>query len=768
MESKLARLHFFAAIIGLSFLPVGYAADLGIKPGDQVVRVDVTTAEGLKLLESMDLDIWSHEIGVGPLDVYVTPEDLKRLDQAGFTYRVLNPDVHRARQKEEQAYQRHIEQAARGLATSFDSYLPLAEIETYIGSLVAARPDLCEVIDIGDSADGNDIDDILVLHITGAGAGPKPGVFYHSLIHAREWITAPVVLYLATHLVENYDTDPCVQALVDQTDFYLAPCVNPDGYEHTWSTYRMWRKNRKNNGDGTYGVDLNRNFGYQWGAIPGGGSSGSTNSDTYRGPSPFSELETQAIRDFVLAHPNITAYMDYHSYSQLLMWPWGYTPSLTPDNAKFSAVGNKMQQLIEAVHGTYYEPGPVNTTIYQANGVSIDWAYAPPPDGAGRFPFTIELRDSGEFGFVLPPEQILPTCEENLPGILYLSRWASSGILLDLQGPAPPQFVAGQATPISVTLNSAQENYVAGSGLLHYRFSPADSYSTTPLVLQSGTMYVGTLPAGVCGQTAEFYFTASGDGGYSAVDPCGAPTNVYSAPVELADPTAELAYSYTLTTNPGWTLGTGWAYGDPTGSCGDPQNGFTGTNVLAYNLSGCYGDGIPARYATTTAIDCSNLVNTQLRFRRWLGLESSQYDHASIQASNNGTTWTTIWDYVGPTIGETSWSLQTHDISAVADEQATVYIRWVMGPSDGGVFGCGWNIDDVEILGADATPCAEFALGDVNNDTFVDALDIGSFTEALLQWPTVTQQQTCSADIDGVCGVTMEDVEPFVQLLVGN
>lgn len=761
MISRLARFHIFPAFISLWFVSAGQAADLGIKPGDQVVRVEVTTAEQLAELESMELDIWSHEIGVGPLDVYVTPEDRKRLDKAGFTYKVLNPDVWRSRQNEVESYRRHIEDAARGLATPFDSYLPLTDIVTYINALAAARPDLCEVIDIGNTIQGRDI---WVLRITGTGADPKPGVFYHGLIHAREWITAPVVLYLAKYLVDNYDTDPCVQALVDQTDFYLAPCVNPDGYEYTWTTYRMWRKNRKLNGDGTYGIDLNRNFGYQWGALPGGGSSGSPGSDTYRGPSPFSELETQAIRDFVVAHPNINGYMDYHSYSQLLLWPWGYTPSLSPDNATFAAVGDIMQQLIQGVHGAYYEPGPANTTIYQANGVSVDWAYG----NEGILAYTIELRDTGAFGFLLPPEQIVPTCEENLPAILYLSRWASTGVLLDLLDDAPTLLESGQSTAFSVTINSAQESYVPGSGLLHYRFSSADPFSTTPLVLQSGTTYVGTLPAGPCGATAEYYFSASGSDGYTAFEPCGAPNVLYSAPIVLVPPTS-VAVSINMNSNPGWTLGTGWAYGDPTGSCGDPQNGYTGSNVLGYNLSGCYTNSIgTVRYVTTTAIDCSNLIHTQLRFRRWLGMEASQYDKANVQASNDGTTWTTIWDFVGPTFNDASWTLQSYDISAIADQQATVYIRWGLGPTDGGVVGCGWNIDDVEILGAEANPCAGFALGDVNNDTFVDALDVGAFAETILQWPSVTQQQNCAADIDGVCGVTMEDLELFVQLLLGS
>jgi len=426
-----------------------------------------------------------------------------------------------------------------------------------------------------------------------------------------------------------------------------------------------------------------------------------------------------------------------------------------------------MQQLIQGVHGTYYEPGPVNTTIYAANGVSIDWEYG----AAGRFPFTIELRDAGEFGFELPADQILPTCEENLPAILYLSRWASSGILVDLQSSVLQQLVAGQTTPVSVTIVSAQENYVGGSGLLHYRFNPTDAYSTTPLVFQSGTTYVGTLPAAGCGQTAEYYFTASGNGGYSAVLPCDVPTNVYSASVVLAPPTPQVVDSFNMNTNPGWTYSSGWAFGVPasaSGNCADPNSGYTGSNVIGYNLNGCYANNIPVRYVTTTAINCADLISTQLRFRRWLGVESSQYDHANIQISTNGSTWTDIWNFTGPTLTETSWSLQSYDISAIADEQATVYIRWGMGPSDGGLTYFGWNIDDVEILGAPAHACVSYLVGDVNGDSKVDALDVGPFINVLLAPQLASLQQTCEADINGVCGVTMEDVEPFVQLLLGS
>src|SRR5262249_4958448 len=147
--------------------------------------------------------------------------------------------------------------------------------------------------------------------------------------------------------------------------------------------------------------------------------------------------------------------------------------------------------------------------------------------------------------------------------------------------------------------------------------------------------------------------------------PCGAPSTFFTAPI--AQNNVQTLYSFPLDTNPGWTLGTGWAFGHPTGTCGDPSNGYTGTNVYGYNLSGCYTNNIAVRYLTTTPFDCSNKSDVTLRFRRWLGVEESYYDHAIIQASNDNTNWTTVWEHAGQTLTETAWSLQTVDISSVAD-----------------------------------------------------------------------------------------------------
>ncbi len=738
-----------ASILTLAYTATGLrAADLSIKPGDQVIAVDVRDVTQLQTLIDLDLDIWSHEFGVGAIDVHVSIGERAELQKAGFTWKIKNADLMAERNRE-------LAELAVRNAGDFTSYKDLAGIVAYINGLAAVRPDLCTVINYGTSVQGRPL---YVLKVTGPNPGPKPAVLYHGLIHAREWITGPVSLYLAEHLVNNYDTDPCIANLVNSMEFYIIPCVNPDGYSYSWTNTRLWRKNRRNNG-GSFGVDLNRNFGYQWG-FDNSGSSGTANSDTYRGPSGFSEPETAAIRDFVLAHPNIKAYMDYHSYSQLLMWPWGYTPSLTPDNNKFAAIGNHMNALISNFYGIGYIAGPTNTTIYPANGVSIDWAYGV----AGKFAYTIELRDTGSFGFELPADQITPTCQENLPAILYLSRHASSGVLLDLNGNAPTAIAAGSPTAIGFTVNNAQENYV--SGLAYYRFNAGDAYSSVPLVFVSGSTYSATIPAGLCGQTLQFYATASGSGGYLASAPCNAPTAVYSAPVLNITPPATI-YNYNMSVNPGWTTQGQWAYGTPTGSCGDPSSGFTGSQVYGYNLNGCYADNIATtQYLKTTAINCSGLTGVTLRFRRWHGQESSQWDHSNIQASNDNVNWTNVWSYSGPTFTETSWSLQTYNISTAADNKPTVYIRWGMGTSDTNTNSCGWNIDDVEIIGSASLICSGTLLGDVNNDTKVDGQDIAEFVRVLLNPIAATNQETCSADVNQNCGVTMEDVDPFVALLL--
>jgi hypothetical protein len=165
---------------------------------------------------------------------------------------------------------------------------------------------------------------------------------------------------------------------------------------------------------------------------------------------------------------------------------------------------------------------------------------------------------------------------------------------------------------------------------------------------------------------------------------------------------AEVIVSFPLDVDPGWTTEGQWEFGVPLGGgshCYDPTSGHTGTNVYGYNLSGDYADNIPAYYLTTTALDCSGYNNVSLNFWRWLGVESASYDHATVEVSNDGSIWSTVWDHTGGSFCDGAWIECDYDISSVADDQSTVYIRWTMGPTDVSVTYPGWNIDDICLLG---------------------------------------------------------------------
>jgi len=174
------------------------------------------------------------------------------------------------------------------------------------------------------------------------------------------------------------------------------------------------------------------------------------------------------------------------------------------------------------------------------------------------------------------------------------------------------------------------------------------------------------------------------------------------AEVDIRVGELRLIQAFSLDSDPGWATTGLWAFGQPTGAgsrSDDPTAGFTGSNVYGYNLNGDYEHNLSERTLTTAAIDCSGFEGVEVSFRRWLGVEVAPYDHARLEASHDGTSWTTIWDHTGAAINESAWSLQTYDIASVADNQPTVFLRWVMGRTDAGVAYHGWNIDDVEVTG---------------------------------------------------------------------
>lgn len=193
-------------------------------------------------------------------------------------------------------------------------------------------------------------------------------VLYTALHHAREPNSLSQMIFYMWYLLENYATDPEIQHLVNNLELYFIPCVNPDGYIYNETTnpdgYGYWRKNRRDNGDGTYGVDLNRNYGYFWGNDDIGSSS-ITNSQTYRGPAPFSEPETRAVRDFCRERDFVFTF-NYHTSGNLLIYPWAYNDS--PADSAFIKYAQLFTRYNNYTYGTSSQ-----TVGYYVNGSSDDW-----------------------------------------------------------------------------------------------------------------------------------------------------------------------------------------------------------------------------------------------------------------------------------------------------------------------------------------------------------------------------------------------------------
>lgn len=208
--------------------------------------------------------------------------------------------------------------------------------------------------------------------------------------------------------------------------------------------------------------------------------------------------------------------------------------------------------------------------------------------------------------------------------------------------------------------------------------------------------YASSLPAGV--HLAAIHFTNTtnhvGDTIHYAIACVGTPTKAFDWPLNTAP-------------SPAWNMQGSWAWGQPTGQGGeygnpDPTSGYTGNNVLGYNLSGDYANKMAESHLTSTALDCTGRYGLRLQFWRWLGVEQPSYDHAYVRASRDGVHWTPLWEN-STTITDAAWTFMDLDISAIADNQPTVYLRWTMGATDAGWRYCGWNIDDIEVNGFTAS-----------------------------------------------------------------
>ncbi len=274
------------------------------------------------------------------------------------------------------------------------NYHNYAEMVADIQAFAAAHPALVHVFSMGTSYEGRDLIGVRISNDATDNLS-EPGAFYVGQHHAREHLTVEVVLSVMHMFLEK----PQLMDLVNTRQIYIVPSLNPDGAEYDIATgnYQFWRKNRQPNAQ-AIGTDNNRNYSYRWGCC--GGSSGNGGSDTYRGPSALSTPEDADLADFMVAHPNVHAAISYHSYGDLILYPYGYTYEDIPedmdpvDHATFLAMGAEM----ERTAGYHAQQ---SSDLYITDGDFNDFMYGE----LGRYPITIEL--SG--GTFYPPDEFIPS-----------------------------------------------------------------------------------------------------------------------------------------------------------------------------------------------------------------------------------------------------------------------------------------------------------------------------------------------------------------------
>ena len=654
----------FALVLNLSL----WGAALG---GPALVRI--YTEDVPELIRAGIRDI-THVDPKGRFVEAVVPEDRLSL-LARYTYEFKVPDLEARWKAWKEA----------GILVDFGPYYTYAEAIAKMDTLHARYPNIVsEKWVIGQSIQGRDIYAFRISDNPEMDED-EPAVLLDAVTHAREPGGLSTVFGFVDYLVERYGTDPEITWLIDNREIYIIPIINPDGYVYNeQNSHGRWRKNmRDNDNDGVFeedydGVDLNRNFGYMWG-YDNTGSSPYPGDQTYRGTGPFSEPETQAVRELTDSVRPVLA-LNYHTYSNLLIFPWGYVNQPTPDQALFEA----MSQIMTAVNGyTYGRPAQL---LYPVNGEINDWMYGEQTEKPKVFSWVPEV---GEAFWQPDTNIILEQIAENIPMNLYVVR--AAGLYLDaLEVSFTDQSGSGYLEPgdtvsveISVRNLSPAETGEGITGVLR-----ALSAEVIPMDSTTNFGDIGPFPTGTASNTDPLTFRIDENaqlGTIISMELLLTDGNGYAQPLVLSTwvggPTALFADDFESGTG-NWTT-TQW--GLSTNYAHSPTHSFTDSP---------YGDyGNNAFYTATlaTPLDLSQATVAYLTFWGRYEIESG-YDFGYVQASTDGLNWTTLASFTGT---RTNFQKDSIDLSDFVGEP-TVYLRFVL-ESDFSVTRDGWYVDDVTV-----------------------------------------------------------------------
>lgn len=338
----------------------------------------------LRISRSMhvdDFDVWHRTVAPKLVCVLFTfiqseyveglasPATRERLRDAGVDFEVVQADIPGAlRNESELAHEyrrfRVADEDEFDEDEFFEDYRPYAHFKQYCEYLQREYSSLAQCVKIGKSVEKRDI---VALRITKGSRGDKKQVYVQGLQHAREWISAATVMYVADRLVKDQAKDGKVKQLLKDVEFLIVPVLNPDGYHHSYMRNRFWRKNRAS----PEGVDLNRNWDARFGGV---GASSSPRHDNYCGPRAFSEPESRAARDFINDNPRIALGFDVHSYGQYILRPYGFTRTRPPLYDTYIEIGDGMKGAIKDAEGLTYTHQSARD-LYPVSGTAGDWMY---------------------------------------------------------------------------------------------------------------------------------------------------------------------------------------------------------------------------------------------------------------------------------------------------------------------------------------------------------------------------------------------------------
>ncbi len=667
---------------------------------------------GLLRLQRLDLDLLSLSLAEGEATLLVTEAEMELIRGVRLTPEVLVDDL-------EDYYARRLAAGAAedNAGVGYGQWLnppfgqgsmggnyTYAEIGSVLDQLTAAYPQFVSPkSSIGASLEGRELWMVRVSDNPGVDE-PEPEMRIDALHHAREPQGMQTTLYFLCYLLEEYGSDPVATYLLDEREIYVVPCVNPDGYEFNRQQSPggggLWRKNRRNNG-GSRGVDLNRNYPFQWG---GTGSSGSGASEAYRGPAPASEPEVQAMIQFIDSREFETS-LSVHSFSDVWLAPWGYVGQYPPAWNEIGEVGDL------AVQDNGYPHGPASIVLYQADGISTDYEYGV----KGTYSWIPEIGSSFD-GFWPPRNRIVPLAEENLTAfastVLAAGPWVRPQTLtITDAGDGDGTLEPGEPIEIELVVRNSGRGDAPAATLALATSSPFATVTTaqSSLSVPSFTTRPGAVPLQLLldpltppGEVVNFTVTLTEGGRVEEREG--------SFVVSLR---TIAAYDFEAADDEGWTVGAPnnafageWTRVDPVGSQIAPEDDNT---PGAGRLCWVTGESGNVDFGSTTLLspvfDLEGSAAARLRYARWYHnsyITAPQDDVFAVDVSDDGgATWTNA-QLVGPFGPGTDggWVETTIDIGAFVALTDQVRVRFVASDLGSPSF-VEAAVDDVILLSAD-------------------------------------------------------------------